>query len=319
MENLFPIKIEVDDYSDFLYPFFRSRFATCFIFSSQVKEKEIRIDDKNKIYNLGEIKKNEITFYIYYIEFYGYLPESGINIKIPGDSLYIKANENNNKKNFLFNQFLFDKDNKKKCKLNFFDIYEEFEIYYRIHYDQKNKNKNSLKYLISSTIYLFKNNKEESSFSFFLTVLIKDTEKIFINIFNEEKDNILLNIKNKGDLTKIKNEEIKLLFMLKINYKYEDVCLIYMILSENIVELKQLLKDNNISNLMFKCLKKYKNLFSNSLKLFPDFSFLINMSDSLDKIKIILKCSNSLTDFIYLLNEKKEIISNYIEKMNFLI
>ena len=37
---------------------------------------------------------------------------------------------------------------------------------------------------------------------------MKDSEKIFIKYLLKEKDDILLNIKNKGELTKIKYEEI---------------------------------------------------------------------------------------------------------------
>ena len=41
---------------------------------------------------------------------------------------------------------------------------------------------------------------------------------------------------------------------------------------------------------------------------------MIEKSKSLEKVKLILKCSNNLLDFIQVLNEKKELIANYFDK-----
>mgnify|MGYP007102002258 CR=1 FL=1 len=110
-------------------------------------------------------------------------------------------------KNFLFNQYLYDKEDKKIDKLNCFDIYEEFEIYYRIHFEKKNNK--SLNWLISSVIINIKSGNEESDFSLFLILFIKN-KLIVSNIKqNIDYDNLLTNIKNKGDLSKISKNELR--------------------------------------------------------------------------------------------------------------
>ena len=68
--------------------------------------------------------------------------------------------------------------------------------------------------------------------------------------------------------------------------------------------------------LIFDCLEKYKIMFSNSVQLFPKFNFLLKMANSFDKIKLILRCSKDLVDFIHFLNEGKEFIIKYIDKEN---
>ena len=262
MENLFPLKIKIPDsrYSYFIQP----ENIICFILSSEAKEKEILIKKGNNIYFLGEIKKNEKTFNIYYIEIYEYERDSKtLNIKILNDSFYIKTDEKKDgRKIFLFNKFLLDKEEKKITKLNFFDIYEEFEFYYRIHFEQKNKN--SLESLISSAINIFKKDCGEANLSFLLTILIKDS----FNIIDSKKfEKILLNIKYKGDLNKIKNKEIKSYCETR---KFKEIYLIYIILSEKIEELKNLLLINYLSKKMiFECFEKYNSLFKRFTQLFP--------------------------------------------------
>ena len=65
---------------------------------------------------------------------------------------------------------------------------------------------------------------------------------------------------------------------------------------------------------IFKILNNYPNLFLHSLQLFPDFSFLIKKIESINDLKIILKCSIGLFDMISIINENKEyIIGNIIK------
>ena len=303
MENLFPLKIKIPDSRYFI---FHPENFICFILSSEAKEKEILIKKDNNIYFLGEIKKNEKTFNIYYIEIYE-RDSKTLNIKIRNDYFNIKTDEKiDGRKTFLFNKFLLDKEEKKITKLNFFDIYEEFEFYYRIHFEQKNRN--SLESLISSAINIFKKDCEEANLSFLLTILIKDS----FNIIDSKKfEKILLNIKYKGDLNKIKSKEIKS-FCEK--GKCKEIYLIYIILSEKNEEFKNLLLISK--KMIFECFEKYNSLFKRFTQLFPIKNFLFEISDSFSDIKIIMASSDNLIDFIILLNEKKEMVSKYIVKEN---
>ena len=199
MDALFPLKVNIPDEQNFeqnYFTFFKENRIVCFLFSSEVKIEEKNISTKNKVYLLGEIVKNEKTSYIYYIE----ALSSNSNITIhtsENNSFYFKINnkEINFQKNFLYNKSLFVKEDNIINKLNCFDIYEEFEIYYRIH--AENKNKNSLKLLITSTINIIKDyDNEISNFSFLLTILMKNTLNL-TDTDEKDIDLILSNIKNK--------------------------------------------------------------------------------------------------------------------------
>ena len=307
MDALFPIKVHIPDEQNFYTNLFQRTGIICFLFSSGVKIEEKNIKTINKIYPLGEIVKNEKALYIYYIEA---LCCSNIIINTTEyNSFLMKINNKdiNFQKNFFFNKSLFDKEDKIINKLNCFDIYEEFEIYYRIHYD--NKNKKSLNLLIISTMNIIKDDdKEISNFSFFLTILKKDTLNL---IKTEDLDKILKNIKNIGDLTKISKDELYNIFDARKKEKILNIIiLIYMLLSEQNFEeikIKEFCEVNDLKEEeLINYLEKYKNLFLYSLQLFPKYNFLFKISHSLYQIKTILKCSNSLSDFIYSINETKE-------------
>ena len=323
LESLFPLKIDIPDNEIYLglkCIFKNTEFV--FLFSSEVEFKDIKIVDRNNIYFLGDIKKNGKTFSIFYIEVYDNQNLTfKINIPKFTNPFFVKIDKDKyklrdvrNKLFFLFNESLYDKDNKVIQKLNCFDIYEEFEIFYRIH--NENKNANSLKFLYSSIENLIKDNKrEESNFSFILKILMKEylpfKEYIFI---------ILRNVKNIGDLSKISKEELYKFTFSGKNEKYKELYIIYIILSKNIKELERILFiDNNLKPLVFLCLKEYKPLFSHSLKLYPDYFFLINLSSSFKDIEIILECSKNFKDFIYFIDAKKEDILKYINENNKII
>ena len=205
--------------SDFFDYLFARPKRLNFLFAYDSKISEIKIDTKKyKIYQLGEIIKENISFMTYYIEIFGVI-ELPIEIKILDKIFLIKADDIKHEIYFLFNQSLFDKNNKKIEKLNNFDIYEEFETYYRIHSEKKNMN--SLNLLISSTINLLKSNKEESNFTLFLTLFIKEHSQLKENI-----EPILKNMKNKGDLNRISNDELyKIILDNKKNNQYKEVYL----------------------------------------------------------------------------------------------
>ena len=303
MDSLFPIKIDIPDYlSSYGWIFHRKKI--CFLFSSNDKIKGI--DMEYRTYFLGEIKKDEKKFLIYYIEIETN-SYSKIKIEVSDSSFFLKIRDDYEKQAFLFNEFLYDKKDNKISKLNCFDIYEEFEIYHRIHSEKKNKN--SLNNLINSAINIIKNKGEESTLSFFITIFIKESS------ISEQFDDLLSNIKNKGDLTKIPKNDLYKRFKNK-NSRYEQIYLIYLFLSQNkeFEELEGLIiHPKKGDSLIINSLGKYKLLFSNSIQLYPNFSFLLDLSNSLHEIKIILKCSNSLSDFIKVLNGNKEIISQYIK------
>ena len=310
MDSLLPLKfesIDIPDNPDNLSGIVFRREIICFLFSSEAKKEEINIDSKNNIYYLGEILKEQKKLNIYYIEALGsnIYSNSKLKMEVSNKPLFIKLNENlSREKNFLFNQILLDKNGEKIDKLNCFDIDEEFEIYYRIH--SMKKNINSLKSLISSVVNMFENKSEESNFSFFLTVLMNDDLKLMEKEY--KLDSILSKIKNKGDLSKISEDKIsKIVSGIKDEKFRQRILFIYLILSQNIKEPFKFIYANKVkyeSNI--DCFDKYKNLFLKSVQLFPKFTFLIHRTHSFDEIKIILKCSNSLTDFIYTVNEKKE-------------
>ena len=323
MDALFPLKIDIPDISEkkessqsllFYLPKILEEPTTRvnFLFTREAKIKRIKYY-KNNIYLLGELTKNDKPILIYYIESF-YTIGKGIEIEFLNNSVFIKCdNKKKGEESFLFNQDLFDKNNKKIDKLNIFDIYEEFEIYYRIHSEKKNVN--SLKLLISSTLNLLKSSKEEANLTLFLALFIKE-HSFMIGKVN--LDEILLNMKNKGDLTKISNDVLyKIIDANKQNKKYIEIYFIYLILSQKVETIHMLLKDGCLNEqLIFYYLEKYKMIFSHSVQLFPKFEFLIEISNSFDKIKSILKCSNDLVDFIYFLNEEKEFIIKYIDKKN---
>ena len=282
----------------------------CFLFLSEAKIEDINIDTQKKIYPSGEIVKNEKKLNIYYIESSSSFSNQKIKIEIAKNSFNInlEKTEVDLPMNFLFDKYLFDKKDQKIGKLNCFDIFEEFDTYYRIHSEKNNKE--YLKSLIKSSFNIIKYDEEKSNFSFFLTMLMKDS---FNTIDLEAVNKNLQNIKNKGDLTKISKDELYHTVITKERIG-KIMILIYLILSEQkFEEIKGFLMNNGLEvEELFKCLEEYKNLFLHSLKLSPKYNYLFEISDSLYQIKTILKCSNSLTDFIYSLNENKENIENIL-------
>ncbi len=304
MDSLFPIKIDIpENRSSYLHFFNRNKI--CFLLSSNDKIIEIHVENNN--YFLGEIKKDEKVFYIYYVEIFDISQNSNIKIDIADKSFFLHPNKNTLEVEFIFNNFLYDKEDKKICKLNFFDIYEEFEIFYRIHSEKKNVS--SLKWLISSCANIIKKEGKESNLSFFFIIFIKDQ-----SIFNPN-DDILKNIKNKGDLTRISKDEF---YKITVGReKYIHLYLIYLFFFPYCEELKKLLVEiKNSKQIMLECIKKYKFLFSNTIELYPEYSFLMSLSESLDELKIILKCSKNLSDLIYIINENKIAISRLLKKDN---
>ena len=177
---------------------------------------------------------------------------------------------------------------------------------------------NSLKLLIISTLNFLQSNEEGANFRLFLSLFIKEHSNLIKNFKLLEQ--ILINMKNKGDLTKILNEQLyEIINVNKQNKKYIEIYLIYLILTQKTETVNALLKDGDINEQsIIESIEKYQKIFSNSVKLFPKYTFLIKFANSFNKIESILRCSKDLADFIYFLNEEKDFIIKYIDEKNYL-
>lgn len=260
------------------------------------------LDFKYKALHIGSIKKEDISLKIICVKIYCLVARCNVKLKIDQQLYSLVLNPGIN---FTFDHFVNEQTNKNKVKLNCFDIYEEFYIYSRLipNYDNKSL-------LINKALNIFETNKQNFSFSFFINILIYSIEnQITIN----EIEKILLNIKEKGDLTKIYKKD--LVPYIKVNKisSINDAFIILTIYKKN--DLLILFKEKNI----FTVLNNYPNLFLHSLQLFPDFSFLIKKAESINDLKIILKCSIGLFDMISIINENKEYIMGNIIKNKSLI
>ena len=162
---------------------------------SDENNKKIEIPQKFmlKTYEIGNIvwNKRPIRVELFII----FIPtdnsqELEINVKFELAPFILKIRNIQNKKTILFNQSIFEERNPKNIiKLNCFDIYEEFNIYFN--YFQK---QNDIDPLMASSIKTLSDGGENSTFSFFLTIYMKN------QISNKLMEKILLNIKSKGDL-----------------------------------------------------------------------------------------------------------------------
>ena len=359
---------------------FFKRNGACFLLcvANQIEEKVISVlGSKYKVLHIGSIEKEEICFKIMILQIYSLDNRSIVTLKINKQNYSLDLNPGIN---FTFDQIAIEQTNKSKVKLNCFDMYEEFYIYSRL---ISNYHIKSL--LINKALDLFETNEKNYSFSFFINILIYSLEKkIKININKIEI--ILLNIKEKGDLTKIYKNDLApymkvnkkrpiydafiILNIYKKNEKFFDQTKKELVKQQKIKEKnkfefddeensssssseeknsssssleeinsspssedeneenkkkkKKKKRNGGLSNKneknckqaknIFKILNNYPNLFLHSLQLFPDFSFLIKKIESINDLKIILKCSIGLFDMISIINENKEyIIGNIIK------
>ena len=181
---------------------FFKRNGACFLLcvANQIEEKVISVlGSKYKVLHIGSIEKEEICFKIMILQIYSLDNRSIVTLKINKQNYSLDLNPGIN---FTFDQIAIEQTNKSKVKLNCFDMYEEFYIYSRL---ISNYHIKSL--LINKALDLFETNEKNYSFSFFINILIYSLEKkIKININKIEI--ILLNIKEKGDLTKIYKNDL---------------------------------------------------------------------------------------------------------------
>ena len=252
----------------------------------------------NQIENITE--KKDISIELFELFINRYKEKFTLEIMIDNKEFILNVDKVTKKTNFLFDQKIIDKNTKEEKRLNCLNINEEFDIYYNYF-----KDKNDLESLIKSTLALLDEEKY-SSFSFLFHIFSKChhyISKLGIN-------NILLKIKYKGNLSKYDNQN--LYKSIPEEFHFSPILIIYYIFND-IFKLKKFIdinENNIITTINF--LYKYSNLFDKALEIFPAYSFLIDKAETIEKIKIVLKCSNNFSNFIYMINEKKEHISKYI-------
>ena len=230
-------------------------------------------------------------------------------IKIKIDNFHLKPIiiNNENKNIFLFNQILIEENTKKEIKLNILNINEELDIYYN--FNIKNLSNQLVDVLLSSALYAL---NTYSTFSFYLSILTK-----FPKLYQERGnfcETLLLNIKYKGDLSRFDKKE---LYHIKMNGDSlrDSVIIDIFSIFNDIDYIRQKIKnEKKYKDCLFFYLEKYKTLFYNSLDMFQSYSFLMSVADSMNNIKIVLKCINNFTDFINIINDNKKHIIKLIGK-----
>ena len=277
-----------------------------FSYEINTKKKKINFPSwkilKSKILE-NELKKgdNKYTIELYKINYNKPFPffmlKSYIDLEIDNYKLDLKTFQD---EIFIFNE-------KKDLNVNCLSIEEEFNFYYD--YIQKNTDisKNALNSLIKSIFRILQEDQNHSTLSLLLTIiLINEDSRIIINKNNFEQ--ILLLTSKKGDFSKFNEEKV----CSKLNKKpFITYFIIYNIL-ENKNKLRDLIKYEENKQLIFDCLKRYKKLFNNNIENFLDYSFLIEEANSIDKLYILFQYTKNLSEFIFLLNDKKEKIFKLI-------
>jgi hypothetical protein len=247
--------------------------------------------ENNYIIELYEIERSNTIFELV-------LKNSNIiSIQIDNYELNIKLSTD---ELFIFNE-------KKDLNINCLTIEEEFKFYYEFIKKHKDKSKKYLTSLIKSTFRILEENKEHSTFSLLLTILIEEESIKFINENNYDIEKTLLKIEKKGDLPKIDKKKLDFFEENKFMKYY----IIYIIF-ENKDELRKYIKKPKNRRLIFDVLFKYKKLFQNYINIFNDYSFLIDEVDSIIVLYNLFHFPKKLSEFIFLLNNKKEHIFDLI-------
>ena len=292
------------------FSFFQKSDKIYFLSSFNIKKtigyKSFINMSKIKIENITKKKNISVDLYELKVNIKNDNSLFELEIEIDNKSFILCSNNIKKGTNFIFNKTIIDKNTKEKMKLNCFDINEEFDIYYH-HF--KNMSKLDIESLIKSSLKIIEDGGKDSTFSFLFHLFTKYTS-IFTNI--KDINSFLIKIKDKGDLSKIDKNKVQIIFD-SFNCNYNPIIIIYSIFND-IDYLKKMINNKVCRHAIFACLVKYNNLFSKSIELFPDYSFLIDKSNSLQEIIDVLKCSYKLSDFIFLINKKKEHISKYIKE-----
>ena len=276
----------------------KKKISRCKIVKNIILDNQLKKEENNYIIELYEIKiENNNTFFNILAPY--------ANIKIDNYELDLKMN---NDEMFFFNE-------KKDLNLNCLSIEEEFNFYYEFIKKDKDLSKMALNSLIKSIFRILKENKEHSTLSLLITIMSKEELAEYINEYMSEK--LLLNIEKKGDISKknIKKLILKLNPDLTFSKKepYNHFIIICIIL-EKMHELRYILHSEENIRFVLHCLFRYKKLFENNIKIFPDYSFLIDYVNSIKELYNIFHYIKNLSEFIFLLNDKKVHIFQLIFK-----
>ena len=218
-------------------------------------------------------------------------------------------------KNFIFSQDFFPKN--KKNMLNHMTFNEEIECYYNFILENK-RSEILFSDLLSAIEDSSINGGGTFSFSLLLTLIINHPKKKKNLLL---RNNILEKINNKGDLSKFEINEVysKLDSIIKNTIQkeqyqiLENIKMIFIFFKEKRSNLKNLFYEKKERYMIFELLQKYKKIFSKSIPLFPDNSFLIDeYSINFDILKNILNCSVNFSDFISIINLQKNSISKIL-------
>jgi len=260
-----------------------------------ILENQFKKEKNNYIIELYEIKVENNNFF--------FLVSPYINIKINNYDLNLNINKD---EKFIFNE-------KKDLNANCLTIEEEFNFYYKFIKKDKDNSKKLLDSLIKSIFRILKENKEHSTFSLLLTIITE--EEINKNINAYDIESLLLNTEKKGDISKININEFfsknKNLFFQKKKHPFIYFYFLYNLLA-NGNKLEFLLDNIEERNFIFDCLDKFKKLLKNYIKIIPAFSFLIDAANSCKELHNILFYIKNLSEFIFLLNDKKKHIFQLI-------
>ena len=286
-----------------------------FLFSYELNKKNEKIDfSKGKIVkNIileNQLKKEENNYKIelYEIEmekFNFFFLAPHINIKIGKDELNMEIPRD---EMFMFNE-------KKDLKVNCLSIEEEFNFYYEFIKKNNNNSKKTLNSLINSIFRILKGKKEHTTLSLLLNIIIIISEEEFLKKYEFIIQKLLLNTDKKGNVSKINKDALysklnsKPIF--SKNYPYID-CIIAYIILEDRDKLREIIDFKENDTFIFDYLIRYKKLFENYIKFFPDYSFLIDYVSSSKELYNIFHYVKNLSEFIFLLDAKKENIFQLI-------
>jgi len=265
-------------------------FSSWNIVNKVILEDKYKKEDNDYIIELYEIKREFKPFFMF---------GSYIDIKIDNYDLGMKIFQD---EIFIFNE-------KNDLNINCLTIEEEFNLYYE--FIKKNKDKDNPKNILNlkeSIFRIMNENKKCLTLSLLLTIII---EEDFNKIIGEKIiEKYISFIDKKGNLLKIDKEKLYLKFK---NNPLNNYYIMYVIL-ENKDKLRDLVIVKENRRFIFACLFKYKKFFKNYIKIFPDYSFLIDSIDSAKILFDLFQYPKNLSEFIFLLDDKKEHIYKLISE-----
>ena len=250
--------------------------SICFIYyNNEEKISAIKFDKYKVESSAIEYNNKKVSFYEIYIK-NEYIYNNKIDISLYINKIQYKMQVTDIRyvKNFLFNHKIFNVKTKEENRLNWFDIEDEYNIYYKICSEKKGEEQfpylNSLHILLAD---ILKSGSIQSSFSLFL--------KVYMQNSNMDLENCLNKIKIKGNLPKIDESKIN----------NDKIYILYKILSD--MESLSTGTNDNLKIILFECLQKYPNI--------------INLIDITKYIPLLLEIAQTFSDLLIILKYIKDI------------